>query len=82
LILTGFPSTGFINAAQDPWREKVIKVFFKQKLRVRSSVVGAPLIPAFRRQRQSEAEFEASLVYRVSTRTARATQRNRVLKNQ
>jgi hypothetical protein len=26
-------------------------------------------------------EFEASLVYRVSSRTARATQRNRVLKN-
>ena len=27
-------------------------------------------------------EFAASLVYRVSSRTARATQRNRVLKNQ
>jgi hypothetical protein len=27
-------------------------------------------------------EFEASLVYRVSSRTARATQRNPVLKNQ
>jgi hypothetical protein len=27
-------------------------------------------------------EFEASLVYRVSARTARATQRNPVLKNQ
>jgi hypothetical protein len=27
-------------------------------------------------------EFEASLVYKVSTRTARATQRNPVLKNQ
>jgi hypothetical protein len=27
-------------------------------------------------------EFEASLVYRVSSRTARATQRNSVLKNQ
>jgi hypothetical protein len=26
-------------------------------------------------------EFEASLVYRVSSRTARATQRNPVLKN-
>jgi hypothetical protein len=26
-------------------------------------------------------EFEASLVYKVSTRTARATQRNPVLKN-
>jgi hypothetical protein len=27
-------------------------------------------------------EFEASLVYRVSSKTARATQRNLVLKNQ
>jgi hypothetical protein len=27
-------------------------------------------------------EFEASLVYRVSSRTAKATQRNPVLKNQ
>jgi hypothetical protein len=38
-----------------------------------------PLIPAFRRQRIYE--FEASLVYRVSSMTARATQRNPVSKN-
>jgi hypothetical protein len=38
-----------------------------------------PLIPALGRQRQ--AEFEASLVYRVSSRTARAIQRNPVSKN-
>jgi hypothetical protein len=37
-----------------------------------------PLIPALRRQ---ISEFEASLVYRVSSRTARATQRNPVSKN-
>jgi hypothetical protein len=35
-----------------------------------------PLIPALGRQRQTE--LEASLVYRVSSRTARATQRNPV----
>jgi hypothetical protein len=36
-----------------------------------------PLIPALRRQRQVDlCEFEASLVYKVSTRTAMATQRN------
>jgi hypothetical protein len=41
-----------------------------------------PLIPAFWRQRQAISEFEASLVYKVSSRTARATQRNPVSKNQ
>jgi hypothetical protein len=40
-----------------------------------------PLIPALgRRQRQADFEFEVSLVYRVSSRTARATQRNSVSK--
>jgi hypothetical protein len=37
-----------------------------------------PLIPALGKQRQ--VDFEVSLVYRVSSRTARATQRNPVLK--
>jgi hypothetical protein len=41
-----------------------------------------PLIPALRRQRQAISEFEDSLVYRVSSRTARATQRIPVSKNQ
>ena len=40
-----------------------------------------PLIPALGRQRQADSEFEASLVYRVSSRTARIIQRNPVLKN-
>jgi hypothetical protein len=39
-----------------------------------------PLIPALGRQRQAISEFKASLVYRVSSRTARATQRNPVSK--
>ena len=40
-----------------------------------------PLIPALRRQRQVDVyEFEASLVYRSSSRTARATQKNPALK--
>jgi hypothetical protein len=40
-----------------------------------------PLIPTFGRQRQADlSEFEASLVYRVSSRTSRATQRNSVIK--
>jgi hypothetical protein len=37
-----------------------------------------PLIPALGRQRQAISEFEANLVYKVSSRTARATQRNPV----
>jgi hypothetical protein len=37
-----------------------------------------PLIPALGRQRQAISEFEASLVYKVSSRTARAIQRNPV----
>jgi hypothetical protein len=41
-----------------------------------------PLIPAFGRQRLRISEFEASLVYNVSSRTARAIQRNPVSKNQ
>jgi hypothetical protein len=40
------------------------------------------LIPALRRQRQAISEFKASLVYRMSSRTARAIQRNPVSKNQ
>ena len=39
------------------------------------------LIPALRRQRQVDLKFEASLIYRASSRTARATQRIPVLKN-
>ena len=40
-----------------------------------------PLIPALGRQRQADlCEFKASLVYSVSSRTARATQRNPVSK--
>jgi hypothetical protein len=39
------------------------------------------LIPALGRQRQEISEFEASLVYKVSSRTARAIQRNPVSKN-
>ena len=41
-----------------------------------------PLIPALRRPRQGDLKFETSLVYRASFTTARAKQRNPVLKNQ
>jgi hypothetical protein len=41
-----------------------------------------PLIPALGRERQAISEFEASLLYKVSSRTARAIQRNPVSKNQ
>jgi hypothetical protein len=35
-----------------------------------------PLIPTLGRQRQADFKFEASLVYRVSSRTAKTVQRN------
>jgi hypothetical protein len=38
------------------------------------------LIPGLGRQRQAISKFEVSLVYRGSSRTARATQRNPVSK--
>ena len=42
-----------------------------------------PLILALQRQRQVDlCKFKASLIYRVSSRRARGTQRNPVLKNQ
>jgi hypothetical protein len=41
-----------------------------------------PLIPTLGRQSRWISEFKASLVYRVSFRTARAIQRNPVSKNQ
>jgi hypothetical protein len=40
-----------------------------------------PLISALRRKRQENLKFEASLLYRVSSRIARAMQRNTVSKN-
>ena len=41
-----------------------------------------PLIPALRGRGRRISELETSLVYRASFRTARATQRNPVSKNQ
>jgi hypothetical protein len=39
-------------------------------------------MPALRKPKQADlCEFKASLIYRASSRTARATQRNTVLKN-
>ena len=41
-----------------------------------------PVIPALGRYRQADVcEFEVSLDYKVSSRIARATQRNPILKN-
>ena len=46
-------------------------------------VAHMPLIPALGRQRQADVcEYEASLVYRASSRTIKATLRNPVMKNQ
>jgi hypothetical protein len=46
-------------------------------------VAANPLISALRRQRQADLyEFKVSLVYKVSSRTAKATQRNPVSNRQ
>ena len=46
------------------------------------AVVVHTLIPVLGRQKQADlCEFKASLVYRVSSRTVKATQRSPVLKN-
>ena len=43
---------------------------------------GTSSIPALGRQRQADlSEFEASLVYRVNSRTVRAAQKNPISKN-
>jgi hypothetical protein len=52
-----------------------LKLVFKEN--VKPAWWRMPLIPAL-----GISEFEASLVYKVSPRTARAIQRNHVLKNQ
>ena len=43
--------------------------------------MATPLIPELGRQRQVDFKFKANLVYRVSSRIARAAQRNPVLEN-
>ena len=44
------------------------------KMNKKPGMVVHTLIPVFRKQRQTDlSEFEASLLYRVSSRTARAT---------
>jgi hypothetical protein len=57
-----------------------------EKKKTNNKVLGVMdlnLIPALRRQRGKQIpEFKASLVYRVSSRTARATQRNPVSEKQ
>ena len=45
-------------------------------------VVAHAFNPSTRGRSRWISEFEASLVYKVSSRTAKATQRNPVLKNQ
>jgi hypothetical protein len=61
---------------------KIWCIFFETFIHIKN-LAGrwcTPLILALRRQRQADLfEFEASLVYRVSYRTARATQRNPIL---
>jgi hypothetical protein len=49
---------------------------------LKPGIVAHAFNPSTREAERQISEFEASLVYRVSSRTARATQRNPVSKNQ
>ena len=52
------------------------------RMREMRRLYGWGVSPALGRQRQGDlCEFKASLVYKLSSRTNRATQRNPVLKN-
>jgi hypothetical protein len=59
----------------------VILTIIKKKFISAGQWWRTPLIPALGRKRQVISEFEVSLVYKVSSRTARATQRNPVSQN-
>ena len=75
------------NQWRGGWRTQTIVANFQelenvsQRYRFAGQWWSMTLIPALRRQRQAHlCEFKASLLYRASTRTARATLRNPVSK--
>jgi hypothetical protein len=54
----------------------------QRKIILSQAIMHRPFISALGRQRQADlCEFEASLAFRASSKTARATQRNLVSKN-
>jgi hypothetical protein len=64
------------SVARELDKASMVVMFCKEETR-RLALWCTPLIPALGRQRQVDLKFEASLVCRVSSRTARAAQRNR-----
>ena len=76
-----FTSRGVVTPERPETAEFNLTCKRLDKIKQQLGVVVLALIPALGRQRQVDLyEFEASLVYRVSSRTVRATQRNPVWK--
>jgi hypothetical protein len=78
LKAVGSPIT--LQQLQEEWRKGIDSQEQGLEIQSRRAVVAQSQHSGGRGRRISE--FEASLVYRVSSRTARATQRNPVSKNQ
>ena len=73
-VLRTSPPSHIVSCSKNPKLRKILNQRTKRKKKNKAGWWRTPLIPALGRQRQEDlCEFEASLVYRVSSRTARAT---------
>ena len=78
----GKPATpSGLSSTAGTWGTHIQAIIYTKNKVSSRAVWHTPLTPALERQRQADlCEFEGSLVYRVSSRTVRASQRNPVLR--
>ena len=63
------------------YTHKINNIYFLNVLNQNGELVGhMSLVPVFRKQSRRISEFQASLVYRLSSRRSRVTQRNNISK--